>query len=161
MDPRNSTSLKHKYQPIPKDFLKLVKETFQEKYAEFLADKTLIVDGAIFPEELILVVGIKNKNEKIRQINFECSIDYKVDYENDEDGKVLDKIHLGIDGLDAMFAEYAEADGDIEMPKLWTEFEFEDQRIHLKSSTDNIELEKAAEEFLRQHDTNPPEENLH
>ncbi len=161
MDPRNSTSLKHKQQPVPKDFLKLVKETFQEKYAEFVADKTLIVDGAIFPDELILVVGLKNKNEKIRQINFECSLDYKVDYENDDDGKVLEKIHLGIDALDAMFAEYAEADGDIEMPKLWTEFEFEGGKIYLKSSTDNIELEKAAEEFLRQHDTNPPEENLH
>lgn len=161
MDPRNSSSLKHKYQPVPKDFLKLVKETFQEKHADFLADKTLIVDGAIFPDELILVVGLKNKNEKIRQINFECSLDYKVDYENDDDGKVLEKIHLGIDALDAMFAEYAEADGDIEMPKLWTEFDFEDQKIFLKSSSDNIELEKAADEFLRLHDTNPPEENLH
>ncbi|MES2768340.1 MAG: hypothetical protein V4596_04275 [Bdellovibrionota bacterium] len=157
MDPRSSSSQKHKYQPVPKDFLKLVKETFEEKYADFLKDKTLIVDGAIFPEELILVVGIKNNNEKIRQVNFESSMDY----ENVDDTKVLEKIHMSIDALDAMFIEYVEANGDIEMPKLWTEFEFEGQKLYLKSSTDNIELEKAAEEFLRQHDTNSSEETIH
>ena len=156
MEARNPSSLKHKYQPVPKDFLKLVLETFQEKYADFLKDKTLIADGAIYPEELILVIGLKNKDEKIRQVNFESSMNY----ENDENSQVLEKIHLCIDALDAMFAEYVEVNGDLEMPTLWTEFEFEDQKVYLRSSTNNIELEKMAEEFLRQHDSKP-EENLH
>lgn len=162
MDPRNSSSFKHKYQPVPKDFLKLITETFQEKYAEFLADKTLITDGAIFPNELILVVGLRNKDEKVRQINFESSMDYKVDYENEGQHGVLEKIHLSIDALDAMFAEYVEANGDIEMPTLWTEFDFEDQKIYLRSTTNNIELEKMADEFLREHDADiSPESTLH
>lgn len=161
MDPRNKGSNKHKYQPVPKDFLKLVEETFKEKYAEFLADKNLVVDGAIFPEELILVVGFKNKNEKVRQINFESSMDYTVNFEEDENSKVLENIHLCIDALDAMFAEYVEADGDLEMPKLWTEFDFDEQKVYLKSSTDNIELEKLADEFLKEHGGEPQEEILH
>jgi hypothetical protein len=157
MDARNSSSKKHKYQPVPKDFLKLVQETFKEKYADFLKERTLIIDGAIYPEELVLVVGIKNKDEKIRQQNFESSMDY----ENDDSDKVLEKIHLSIDALDAMFAEYVEANGDLEMPTLWTEFEFDDQKVYLRSSTHNLELEKQADEFLREHDLTPPEENLH
>lgn len=162
MDPRNSGSSKHKYQPVPKDFLKLVQETFQEKYAEFLADKTLIVDGAIYPDELILAIGLRNKDEKVRQVNFESSLDYRVDYEADENHGVLEKIHLSIDALDAMFAEYVEAGGDLEMPTLWTAFEFEDTKIYLKSSKDNMELDKMADEFLREHDREtPPESNLH
>ena len=162
MDPRNSGSSKHKYQPVPKDFLKLVQETFQEKYAEFLADKTLIVDGAIYPDELILAIGLRNKDEKVRQVNFESSLDYRVDYEADENHGVLEKIHLSIDALDAMFAEYVEANGDIEMPTLWTEFDFEDQKIYLRSTTNNIELEKMADDFLREHDVDlSPESTLH
>lgn len=158
MDARTSSSKKHKYQPVPEDFLKLVKETFKEKYADFLKDKTLVIDGAIYPEELVLVVGFKNKDEKIRQQNFESSMDY----ENEDGAKVLEKIHLSIDALDAMFAEYVEANGDLEMPTIWTEFEFEDdEKVYLRSSTHNIELEKQADEFLREHDLTSPEENLH
>ncbi len=151
MDPRHSTSSVHKYQPVPKDFLKLVKETFQEKYAEFLSDKTLIIDGAIYPEELILIVGLRNRDEKVRQINFESSMDYTIDYENDGNHGVLEKIHLSIDALDAMFAQYVEAQGDIEMPTLWTSFDFEDSKVFLKSSTNNIELDKMADAFLKEH----------
>lgn len=151
MDPRNANSLKHKYQPVPQDFLKLIKETFEEKYTAFLADKTLIADGAIYPDELILIIGIRNKDEKVRQINFESSMDYKVDYENDGQHGVLEKIHLSIDALDAMFSQYVEADGDIEMPSLWTGFDFEDSKIYLKYSTNNLELDKMADEFLREH----------
>lgn len=157
MEPRNSGSTKHKYQPIPGDFLKLVQETFKEKYTSFLEDKTLIVDGAIFPEELIIVVGIRNKDERLRQINFECSMDYV----NDEDHKVLEKIHLSVDALDAMFAEYVEAKGDLEMPKAWTEFDFETEKVYLKSSHNNIELDKLADDFLREHNKENPEEILH
>lgn len=157
MDARNINSKKHKYQPVPKDFLNLVQETFKEKYTEFLKDKTLVVDGAIYPEELVLVVGFKKNGEKIRQQNFECSMDY----ENDPNADVLEKIHLSIDALDAMFAEYVEANGDLEMPTQWTEFDFEDQKIFLRASTHNIELEKMADEFLREHDMTPPEDLVH
>ncbi len=157
MEPRNLGSKKHNYQPIPEDFLKLVKETFQEKYPAFLKDKTLIVDGGIFPEELILVVGLRNKDERVRQVNFECSMDYI----NDENNRVLEKIHLSVDALDAMFAEYIDANGDLEMPKLWTEFDFEDEKIYLRSSSDNIELEKLADELLQEHGRENPEELIH
>jgi hypothetical protein len=157
MDARNTASLKHKFQPIPKDFLKLVQDTFTEKYADFLKDKTLIVDGAIFPEEIVLIVGFKNKNEKIRQQNFECSMDYH----NDEYNGVLEKIHLSIDALDAMVAEYVEANGDLEMPTQWTDFDFEDKKVYLKSSTNNIELEKMADEFLALHEAENAGHKLH
>jgi hypothetical protein len=157
MDARNTASHKHKFQPIPKDFLKLVQDTFQEKYTDYLKDKTLIIDGAIFPEEIVIIVGFKNKNDKIRQQNFECSMDYT----NDEYNDVLEKIHLSIDALDAMVAEYVEANGDIEMPTQWTDFDFEDKKVYLKSSTDNIELEKMADEFLALHEAENQGQQIH
>jgi hypothetical protein len=152
---RNPYSLKHKPQPIPKDFLDLIQSSFNEKYAQFLKDKRLIVEGSIYPEEITILVGFQNKGDKLRQVNFECSMDYQPN----ENPGVVDKIHLGIDAIDAMMMEYVEADGDIAMPTNWAEFDFEKQKIYLKFSTVNTELERQTQEFLKEFDGElPPEE---
>jgi hypothetical protein len=151
---RNPFSFKHKPQPVPKDFLDLIRSSFGEKYADFLKTKRLIIEGAIYPEEITLLVGFQNNEDKLRQTNFESSMDYT----NDENNDVLGKIHLMIDALDAMMTEYIEADGDIAMPTNWTEFDFEKQKIYLKFSTVNTELERLTEQFLRENDGNAVED---
>lgn len=151
---RNPFSMKHKPQPVPQDFLDLIRNTFEEKYTEFLKSKRLIIEGSIYPEEITFLIGFQNQEDKLRQINFESSMDYI----NDENNGVLEKIHLMIDALDAMMIEYVEANGDISMPEGWTEFDFEKEKIFLRFSHINTELERMTEQFLRENEGNASED---
>ncbi len=147
-EPRMPTSAKHLPQNLPLDLAGIIRESLLQKYT-FFSDKDLIVQGAIYPEELILLVGFKEK-KSLRQFNFECSIGYHNDEEAVDSG-VLEKFHKGADSLDVMINEYIEAAGDIEMPKTWSHFNFENEQVYLKTSNINTEVEKMTMNFLSEH----------
>lgn len=151
-EPRLEASHNHKPKSFPPDLLKLTKESLKEKYALFFENKDLKAEGAIYPEEFIVLIGFSDKNS-IRQFNFECSMDYA------EDSQVLDLIHLAIDAIDSMLSEEiqktskVDEDSEILWPQSWTRYTFENKPVFLKTSTINTDIEKMASQFLRENDT--------
>lgn len=143
-EPRLKESFKHTPQNLPTDLGKMIQESICQKYTYF-NDKDVLVQGAIYPEELILSIGYKEK-ASLRQLNFECSMSY--DANNDQN--VIEKFHDSADALDSMINEYIDARGDIEMPDQWTEFDFDDGKVFLRFSKLNTEIEKMTLDFLKE-----------
>lgn len=143
-EPRLTESYKHVPQNLPSDLAKMIRESVYQKYTYF-NNKDVLVQGAIYPEEIILLIGYKEK-DSLRQLNFECSISYNPD----QDQNIIERFHSGADALDSMINEYIEARGDLEMPSDWTEFDFEDFKVYLRFSKLNTEIEKMTLDFLKE-----------
>lgn len=138
MNPRLPTS--KKWTAFPGDFIEQIKGAFQENFPKELAKCSLSVDGRIYSQEIVLRVGFSEAGS-IRQNNFEVSIDYKKD-------EAVDRIHDAIDIAASMMADYIEAEGEIDFPKEWQEFEFENLKVFCRHSTVNTKLENEADRIL-------------
>ncbi|MCB0446093.1 MAG: hypothetical protein KDD03_01005, partial [Gelidibacter sp.] len=103
-EPRLESSQKHTPQPLPKDLALIVKESLLEKYADFFNNKVLSVEGAIYPDELVVLVGFKNQ-DSIRQFNFECSIDYNSSDGHDDEtirkDDAVKKLYFAFEAIDS------------------------------------------------------------
>lgn len=142
-EPRIEASNRHSPQSLPPDLVTMISDSMRQKY-DYFQNKDLLVLGAIYPEEIILSIGYRNR-DSLRQLNFECSLD--IEQENP-----MDIFHLGADAIDGMIQEYIESEGDIELPLNWTEFDFENKKIFLKTSRVNTDIENLTLEFLKEHD---------
>lgn len=138
MKPRLSTS--KKWTAFPGDFIEQIKGAFLENFPKELAKCDLSVEGRIYSQEIVLRVGF-SETGSIRQNNFEVSIDYKKD-------EAVDRIHDAIDIAASMMADYIEAEGEIDFPKEWQEFEFENLKVFCRHSTVNTKLESDADRIL-------------
>jgi hypothetical protein len=128
--------------------LALIRESIQEDFKDFLADKELIVQGVLYLKEVILSVGYREKGG-IRQRNFEASLDFDLNTQNP-----MDLIHAALDSIGAMMSQWIEADGDINVPLSWTKFTIDNKDIWLCSTNINSDIEAQAdailgEEFLK------------
>ena len=152
MTPRQPTSLAKNRTKLPPDSVNLIRETFQEDFATFLEGKEAIVDGEIYLGEILMQVGFREKGA-IRQHNFECSLNFDRQKQNP-----MDLIYLAVDAISTMWEQYIAADGDIEFPPAWTEFEIDNTALWLKTSSENSELEAQAnallgDEFIKELET--------
>lgn len=102
----------------------------------------MIVRGHLFPEEILLLIGFKKK-DGIKQINFLASTNHDIKKKN-----TMDQIYIGIDAIGSMIQQYIEADEDIELPKEWTEFSLEGQKVFMMFHTENLDLEAEADAIL-------------
>lgn len=140
MTPRLKTS--KKWTAFPEEYKSQIEEVFKQEFAEKMGNDTkLVIDGRIYPEEILLRVGIQKKGQ-LRQDNFEVSTGYSV-----EVGDAVDRIGACIDATASMMADHFDLK-DVEFPRTWTEYEFEGKPIYLQYSTENTDLEKAANELL-------------
>jgi hypothetical protein len=140
MQARKTTS--KKWTAFPPEFSAQIESVFKENFAEQLKESKLIVEGRIYPEEILLRVGVLEKG-RLKQSNFEVSIDYKSD-----DPEALDRIHNLVDVAASMMTDYFETDGEVEFPYSWKEFPFKGHPIFLQYSTENSELEAQANALL-------------
>lgn len=140
MHPRLQTS--KKYTSLPADFITQVSEVFNEGFGAHLKNAKLIIEGRIYAEEILLRVGVLEKG-RLAQANFEVSIDNKSGAKD-----TLDKLHSCIDAVASMMVEYFENDGEVEFPRTWQEYTFEEQKLFLQFSAENTELEKQADAIL-------------
>lgn len=143
MEPRLKTS--KKWTAFPGDFVEQIKNAFLENFGPQLKGFDLLIEGRIYPKEIILSVGFVEK-KALRQNNFEVSMDYKQD-------EAVDRIHDAIDVTASMVADYFENDGDIEFPSDWQEFEFEKLKVWCRHSTVNSRLEDEADRLLGLNDS--------
>jgi hypothetical protein len=141
MRPRLPTSKKST--EFPPDYVKMIKDLINKNFKALSKEYTVHAAGWIYKEEIVTQIGFRTKGG-IAQTNFESSIEYSLKPNN-----IMDQIYASIDALGAMIQQYYEAQGDIEMPKDWYEFDFENKKIYLRMTSENTELEAQANEILQ------------
>jgi len=140
MQPRLKTS--KKWTAFPKEYSEQIEGVFKENFADYLTNGKLVIEGRIYPEEILLRVGY-HKDGRIRQANFEVSMEYCQQKQD-----AVDRIHNCIDAAASMMMEYFETDGEVEFPRKWQEYPFNGQSIFLQYSTVNTDLEAQADALL-------------
>lgn len=139
MNPRLLKS--KKWTALPEELLQQTQEIFTETFSKNLAGRTIFTDGRIYTEEVLFRVGLKPK-ATLRQINFEASIDFNKRKQN-----LMDIYNILIDTTGSMMEQYLLEDVT-EFPLEWTEFEIGKQKVYLKQSFVNTDLENEADALL-------------
>jgi hypothetical protein len=140
MNPRKKES--KKWSALPPDLAVQIKKVFEENFKAHLVGKTLKVEGRIYPTEVMMRVGINNKGE-LRYNNFEVSLDHSVAKEN-----TVQQIHVAVDAIASLMADYFENEEEHEMPLVWAEYPFYNQKLWLQYSSVNPDLEAEANKLL-------------
>lgn len=139
MEPRLKSS--KKWTAFPKEYTEQILKVFGENFAPQLGQDTLTVEGRIYTTEVVLRVGIRRVGQ-LKQPNFEVSMDYSPVAKD-----AIERIHNCIDAAASMMLDYLE-DEDVDFPKAWKPFPFQDVTVYLRFSTVNTELEDAAARLL-------------
>lgn len=140
MRPRLPSSTK--WTGFPPEFAQQIEEIFKQGFKEALKNGKLVVEGRIYPEEIVLRVGYL-ENGRLKQANFEVSMDLPAG-----DEKTLDLIHTCMDATGSMFTEYLEKEGEVEFPYVWTMAPFDDANVWYQFTTENSDLEAEANRLL-------------
>ncbi len=142
MNPRLATSIK--WTALPTEFADKVRKVFTDNFKTEAAAGRFVVEGRIYPEEIIVRIGYL-ENGRLKQVNFEASSAY-----SKEAGNSFDKLYLCVDAIASMMEEAfeAEAEEDSDFPLQWRQYDFEGQPVFLQHSTVNSELEEEANRIL-------------
>lgn len=141
MDARLKTSTK--WTPFPDELNQQIQDVMNASFEDYDLGGKFVVEGAIFPEEMVLRIGLTKANQ-LRQDNLEASIDYSGDAD-----KAVDKIHVLVDFLGQAWETFLEEEPDVtELSLDWKEDRFEKQTVFLRYSSVNSTLEKQADEML-------------
>lgn len=141
MDARLKTSTK--WTPFPGELAQQIQEVMTESFEDYELGGTFVVEGAIYPEELVLRVGLAKPNQ-LRQDNLEASMEYS----GGED-KTIEKIHRLVDFLGQAWESFLEDEPDTsELPREWKEERYEKETVFIKYSSVNTNLEKQADQLL-------------
>ena len=146
MNPRLKSSTK--WTQFPQEYLSQIEDVFMQNFSEQLGEAKVVVQGRIYPEEILLRVGFGNDKD-LRQANFEVSVGHSPTTKNS-----MDSIHLAVDAAASMMADYFEQiskqidETELDFPITWQEYDFEGTKVHLQFSTVNTRLEDAADALL-------------
>ena len=140
MFPRLKTS--KKWTAFPKEYTRQIEQVFLENFSAELQNSKLIVQGRIYPAEILLRVGYLPKG-RLAQNNFEVSLDFGKDKT-----AIMDKIHLAIDAIGSLMNEFFESDETLDLPRVWKEFEFNKTKLYLQFTSENTDLEQEANRLL-------------
>jgi hypothetical protein len=145
MNPRLKTS--KKWTAFPTEYLKQIEEVFEQGFKEQLKNSKLVVEGRIYPGEILLRVGVR-ENKSIRQANFEVSMDLDLKKKN-----TVERLHDCIDGAASMMQEYFDSIGKedeepLDFPLVWQEYDFNNQKLYFQYSGTNTDLEAEANALL-------------
>jgi hypothetical protein len=142
MNPRLKTS--KKWTAFPGEYVAQIQSVFSESFAKYLREAKLVVEGRIYPEEILLRVGVLEK-DRLSQANFEVSMNYSPKTKD-----AVERIHDCIDAAASMMNDYFESNGEAEFPRTWQEFDFNKKAIFLQFTTVNSDLESQANALLGQ-----------
>jgi len=131
-----------KWTNFPKEYINQIQKVFHEAFAKQLTQGKLIVEGRIFQKEVLLRVGYLEKG-RLHQANFEVSMNFSAEKKD-----TIDRIYDCIDAAASMMNEYFESQGEVEFPLDWKEYDFTGQRIWVRYSSENSELEAQANALL-------------
>lgn len=145
MQPRLKSS--KKWTAFPPEYQAQIESVFQEHFSEHLGENKLVIEGRIYPEEVLLRVGIHEKG-RLRQANFEVSMSY-----DPQKKDAVERIHNCVDAAASMMLEYFDSEGEADFPRSWQEYPFQNQKLYLQYTTENTELEAQADALLGAADT--------
>lgn len=140
MNPRLKSS--KKWTNFPKEYADQIQSVFKENFSQYLDNAELLIEGRIYPEEIMLRVGYLEEG-RLAQANFEVSMSY-----SQEQQDAIRRIHNCVDAAASMMMEYLENDGEVDFPYTWKEVPFQGKTIYLKFSTENSSLEAQANKIL-------------
>lgn len=140
MQPRLKSS--KKWTAFPQEYVAQIETVFQENFSDLLGTNKLVIEGRIYPAEVMLRVGIKQEG-RLRQSNFEVSMDY-----DPKKKDAVDRIHNCIDAAASMMMDYFENEDESEFPRSWQEFPFQGHKLFLQYTTENPDLEAQADALL-------------
>ena len=131
---------------LPQEFCEKAVLVFAQNFLEEAERGQFVVDGRIYPNEIIVRAGFLEAG-RLRQTNFEVSIDHSADK------NAMAQLFLGIDVLGSVFETHFEhlhndEQADVDYPMHWEEFEFDDSKVFLRFSTANTALEQEADRLL-------------
>ena len=144
MHPRLKTS--KKWTPLPKEFLKQIESVFKQTFKAQIGTGKVITDGRIYPEEILVSVGLKAAATGLKQSNFEISIEYKKNKDN-----VLNLLNLSVDVAASLFEQYFAAEDDQDFPRIWQEFDVDNRPVYVQYTTTNTDLENEANKLLGEY----------
>lgn len=140
MIPRLKSS--KKWTAFPKEYSKQIQTVFKENFAQYLKEGEILIEGRIYPEEILLRVGYLEKG-RLAQANFEVSTSY-----SQEEQDTLGRINNCVDAAAGMLMDYFENDGDVDFPYTWKEFPFQGKKLFVQYTTENSSLEAQANQLL-------------
>ncbi len=149
MNPRLKTS--KKWTAFPPELINQILSAFEENFRAKINETEIIVEGRIYPQEILLRVGLLEKG-RIKQKNFEISAEYSPDNEN-----AVQKIFLSVDAAASLLLDYMDqeknqddenVESDLDLPSSWREMEFNQEKIYVQFSTVNSKLEAEADRIL-------------
>ena len=135
-------SISKKWTAFPKDILVQMEQAFNEAFPGRFDEAKLILDGRIYPTEILLRVGYLEQG-RLTQNNFEVSVEYSRGQDDAVDG-----IHKVVDAAASMMNEYFESEGEVDFPREWKNFDFDGRILWARYSTENTELESEADRLL-------------
>ena len=144
MNPRNLS--KAPWTSLPEEFAFKVLSALEKEFPEQFKVGEFITEGKIFDTEILIRIGYL-ENGRLRQINFEASLDY--DREKAEN--ILENFYTCIDALAVWMHQYFESvakDEDVDLPLVWRASDFKNQTVFFQFSTVNSRLEQEADRLL-------------
>ena len=140
MNPRLKSS--KKWTAFPKEYSDQIQSVFKENFAQYLENANLIIEGRIYPEEILLRVGVLEKG-RLAQLNFEISMNYSREQQD-----TVERIHNCIDAAASMMVEYFEEEGKVDFPYVWKEIPFQGKKLFMQFNSENSSLESEANKLL-------------
>ncbi len=140
MEPRKSKS--SRWTELPKDYVSQVVKALKESFKDEVKSGKFLVEGRIYPDELLIRMGFLESG-RLRQTNFEISLDYKAGKED-----TLKLLNLAMDVGATMLEELFSSPDDHDFPRIWQPFEVEGRTLFMQFSSLNSALEKQASELL-------------
>lgn len=144
MKPRLSSS--KKWTAFPKEFVQQIHSAFKENFEKELKNAELIVEGRIYPQEILVRVGFLEAG-RLKQANFEISVEY-----SQTQNEAVTRIHDAVDAAASMMLEYFEKEKnneeELDLPLSWKEILFNNRKLYMQFSTVNSKLEAEADALL-------------
>ncbi|MBX2986531.1 MAG: hypothetical protein KF802_01420 [Bdellovibrionaceae bacterium] len=145
MEPRLKSS--KKWTALPNEYLDQIRAVFQENFSQQIGQGELKVEGRIYASEVLLRVGLHEPG-RLAQANFEVSMEYSA-----KDQDAVERIHNCVDAAASMMQEFFDNDGEVDFPRTWKPFPFQNKTLYLQFSTENSELEAEADRLLGADDS--------
>tara|TARA_B100000609_G_scaffold136461_1_gene109233 strand:- start:85062 stop:85613 length:552 start_codon:yes stop_codon:yes gene_type:complete len=140
VQPRKKTSTKRT--SIPNELLEQIEDLILSNFRDQLKRRIPVVSGSIFPEEIVLGVGLQVPKQ-LKNPRFDVSVDY-----NPKKDNAQKMIHLCVDVLGGLFEKLVLEEADEDFPRIWESFEFENRKVYIQYGTTNLNLEAEADALL-------------
>lgn len=132
-----------KWTNIPRELTSQIRSVFQKTFKSEIGQGRVEADGRIYDSEIVVKVGLKPEGSALKHSHWSVSIEYKKGKDD-----VVKLLNLAVDAAGSLFEQLFTAENDYDFPRVWQEVDFEGRAIFVQYTTENAELEKAADKIL-------------